>query len=64
LLKREYELALRYFEEQRFEDAEAILKKLVVDYPLDLPTRRLSERLSLVDRASRAFDSIWTLDGK
>jgi adenylate cyclase len=64
LLKKDYELALRYFEEQRFGEAEAILNRLAIDYPLDLPTRRLSERLSGVDRASRSFDSIWTLDGK
>ena len=64
LLKRDYEMALRYFEEQRFEEAEAILTRLVMEYPLDLPTRRLAERLGLVDRASRTFDSIWTLEGK
>ncbi len=63
-LKNAYELALQHFESQRFEDADAILKRLLVDYPLDLPTRRLFERLSQVDRTSRAFDSIWTLDGK
>ena len=63
-LKNAYELALQHFEERRFDDADAILKRLLADYPLDLPTRRLFERLSHVDRASQAFDSIWTLDGK
>jgi adenylate cyclase len=67
-LTQAYELALQHFEAQRFEEAEAALKNLLVDYPQDIPTRRLSERLSQVDRPvdrpSRAFDSIWTLDGK
>ena len=63
-LKKAYELALQHFEEQRFEDANTVLKRLLVDFPQDQPTRRLFERLSHVDRMSQAFDSIWTLDGK
>jgi len=63
-MKDSYEMALRHYECQEFVDAQSILSTLIQEYPNDVPTQQLVERLSRCNHSTIAFDSIWTLDGK
>lgn len=64
MLTREYEAALQHFERQEWEPARTTISGLRSQFPDDLPTQLLQERLEASAANPRSFDSVWTLGGK